>query len=105
MDLSITESYRSFNYGIQGKGRASKDKDDSFETMGSATSVTTSSDKGKNIGVTTVGNRGYIAKYADTSTEADPVIKVGDYEIHVNDVDPRQATGMEMFALMSYTWF
>ena len=70
--------------------------------MGSATSVTTSSDKGKNIGVTTVGNRGYIAKYADSSTEADPVIKVGDYEIHVNDVDPRQATGMEMFALMSY---
>ena len=51
MGLSITESYRSFNYGIQGKGRASKDKDDSFETMGSATSVTTSSDKGKNIGV------------------------------------------------------
>lgn len=102
MGLSITESYGSFNYGIQGKGRASKDKDDSFETMGSATSVTTSSDKGKNIGVTTVGNRGYIAKYADTSTEADPVVKVGDYEIHVNDVDPRQATGMEMFALMSY---
>ncbi|MBR1909869.1 MAG: hypothetical protein IJ821_04715 [Lachnospiraceae bacterium] len=70
--------------------------------MGSATSRTTSSDKGENIGVMTIGNIGYIAKYADSSTEEDPIIKVGDYEVRVNDVDPHNATKVEMFALMSY---
>ena len=39
----------------------------------------TSSDNGKAIGVTTVGNIGYIARYADSSTPENPVIKIGDY--------------------------
>ena len=67
-----------------------------------ATSRSTSSNNGKNIGVMTIGNRGYIAKYADSSTDADPVIKVGDHEVHVNKVDPKNATEIEMFALTSY---
>ncbi len=67
-----------------------------------ATSRSTSSDNGKNIGVMTIGNQGYIAKYADSSTDADPVIKIGDYEVHVNKVDPKNATEIEMFALTSY---
>lgn len=31
-----------------------------------------------------------------------PIVKVGDYEISVNDVDPENATEIEMFALMSH---
>lgn len=67
-----------------------------------ATSRSTSSNNGKNIGVMTIGSQGYIARYADSSTDADPVIKVGDHEVHVNKVDPKNATEIEMFALTSY---
>lgn len=61
-----------------------------------------SSDNGRAIGVTTVGNIGYIARYADSSTLDNPVIKIGDYEVLVNEVDPHNATQLEMFALLSY---
>ena len=72
------------------------------EISGSATTLSNSSSNGKRIGITTVGDRGYIAMYADSSTEEDPVVKVGKYEVHVKDVDPKHATRMEMFALLSY---
>ena len=72
------------------------------ESIGNATSLSESSNNGKKIGVTTVGNKGYIAMYADSSTEQEPVVKVGDYEVRVKEVDPYNATKMEMFALMSY---
>ena len=68
-----------------------------YEVFDTATSRTTSSDNGKNIGIMTIGNRGFIAEYADSSTEQDSIIKVG-----VNDVDPKNATEIEMFALTSY---
>jgi len=61
-----------------------------------------SSDNGRAIGVTTVGNIGYIARYADSSTPENPVIKIGNYEVLVNEVDPHNATQLEMFALLSY---
>ncbi len=80
----------------------SKQSDIDTETLGKATSRTTSSNNGKFIGLMTVGNTGYTAKYADSSTDQEPVIKVGDYEVRVNDVDPENATELEMFALMSY---
>lgn len=73
-----------------------------FLTVGSATQESTSSNNGKNIGLTAVGDRVFLAKYADTSTLAEPIIKVGDYEVRVNDVDPNNATELEMFAWMSY---
>ena len=92
------------NYGVQNRncslGRNSSVSND--ETIGNATSLSESSDNGKRIGITTVGNVGYIATYADSSTEQDPIVKVGDYEVRINDVDPSNATKMEMFALMSY---
>ena len=75
---------------------------DFYENVGNATTRTISSNNGKKIGVMTIGNQGYIAKYADSSTDADPVIKIGDYEVHVNKVDPKNATEIEMFALTSY---
>lgn len=97
-----TSFYQSYQYGSYSsktnRGVADFDK----EYIGKATSRTTSSNDGKNIGIMTIGSKGYIAKYADSSTEADPVVKVGDYEVRVNDVDPKDATEIEMFALMSY---
>ena len=81
---------------------SSNDSASKFTTMGLATQETTSSNNGKTIGITTAGNTGLLAKYADSSTPAEPIIKVGDYEVRVNDVDPNNATELEMFALMSY---
>ena len=81
---------------------SSNDSVSKFTTMGLATQETTSSNNGKTIGVTTAGNTGLLAKYADSSTPVEPIIKVGDYEVRVNDVDPNNATELEMFALMSY---
>ena len=92
---------QNIQYGVKG---VPEDPSVSFgdEKTGSATSLTNSSCNGKRIGITTVGNNAYLATYADSSTEEDPVVKVGKYEVHVNDVDPTNATRMEMFALMSY---
>ena len=92
---------QNIQYGVKG---VPEDPSVSFgdEKTGRATSLTKSSCNGKRIGITTVGNNAYLATYADSSTEEDPVVKVGKYEVHVNDVDPNNATRMEMFALMSY---
>lgn len=53
---------------------------------------------------------GISARYAEDSTEEEPVIRVKvqtasgpqDYDIHVKDVDPANATEIEMFALCNY---
>lgn len=76
--------------------------DTGFLNMGSATRKTTSSDNGKTIGLTTAGSTGYAARYADSSTADNPIVKVGDYEVSIHDVDPSNATELEMFALLSY---
>ena len=91
---------QSIHYGVNHVSEAETSFGD--ELTGSATSISQSSANGKRIGITTVGDRGYIAMYADSSTEEDPVVKVGKYEVHVKDVDPKHATRMEMFALLSY---
>ena len=103
MSFAVQTSFnQSYQYGSYNSNVNRRDTDYEKELMGVATSRTTSSDKGENIGIMTIGDRGFIAKYADSSTEQDPVIKVGDYEVRVNDVDPHNATKIEMFALMSY---
>ena len=103
MSFAVHTSFnQTYQYGSFGSKSNRGEDSIGREFMGSATSRTTSSDKGENIGVMTIGNIGYIAKYADSSTEEDPIIKVGDYEVRVNDVDPHNATKVEMFALMSY---
>lgn len=70
--------------------------------LGTATKETDSSDDGKRIGIFTVGSKGYIVTYADTSTEDKPIVKIGKYEVSVNDVDPANATQLEMCALLSH---
>ena len=104
MGINGVGSFYAQNYDVPNRGRATRGKTavDDFASMGSATSLSESSDNGKRIGLTAVGNVGYIAMYADSSTEQDPIVKVGDYEVCVKDVDPNNATKMEMFALMSY---
>ena len=104
MGINGVGSFYAQNYDVPNRGRANRGKTsvDDFASMGSATSLSESSDNGKRIGLTAVGNVGYIAMYADSSTEQDPIVKVGDYEVRVKDVDPNNATKMEMFALMSY---
>ena len=104
MGINGVGSFYAQNYDVPNRGRATRGKTsvDDFASMGSATSLPESSDNGKRIGLTAVGNVGYIAMYADSSTEQDPIVKVGDYEVRVKDVDPNNATKMEMFALMSY---
>ena len=104
MGINGVGTYHAQNYATQNRSRAighnwSNAKD---EAIGNATSLSESSSNGKKIGITTVGNKGYIAMYADSSTEQEPVVIVGDYEVRVKEVDPHNATKMEMFALMSY---
>lgn len=72
------------------------------EYIGKATTTTNSSDKGQRLGIATFGDRGYIAMYSDSSTKENPIVKVGKYEVKINEVDPNNATRLEMFALLSY---
>ena len=103
MPFAVQTSYsQTYQYGRYSSKTSHTGSDFDTEFMGKATSRTTSSDNGKNIGIMTIGNRGFIAEYSDSSTEQDPIIKVGDYEVRMNDVDPKNATEIEMFALTSY---
>ncbi|MCH5249385.1 MAG: hypothetical protein J1E98_05615 [Lachnospiraceae bacterium] len=53
---------------------------------------------------------GMTAKYSEKSTEDDPVIRISSnyggeqryYDVHVNEVDPQNASQLEMFALSCY---
>lgn len=100
--LAVDYGNRNGYYGVGQTMVESQDTSFGDELSGKATSISQSSGEGKRIGITTVGDRGYIAMYADSSTEEDPVVKVGKYEVRINDVDPANATRMEMFALLSY---
>ena len=103
MPFAVQTSYsQTYQYGRYNSKPGYTDTAFDTEFMGKATSRTTSSSDGKNIGIMTIGSRGFIAEYAGSSTEQDPIIKVGDYEVRVNDVDPKNATEIEMFALTSY---
>ena len=102
MAFAINQYSAQYNYYEKYAFGTSNRTTQESDFMGKATSLTTSSDKGKNIGVMTIGSKGYIAEYADSSTEKEPIIKVGRYEVRINDVDIRNATEIEMFALTSY---
>ncbi len=73
--------------------------------LGQATKQTTSSNNGEKIGLFSVQtgineSTVYIATYADNSTFANPIVKIGDYEVEVNKVNPEKATELEMCALL-----
>lgn len=96
-----TVNYNTNQYEYNTTGRTQRNIPE-FEKTGSATKETVSSGQGETIGLCAVGNQVYLASYADTSTPENPIIKVGDYEVYVNEVNPNNATELEMFALLSY---
>jgi hypothetical protein len=98
MDINAVNNNEIINYTSVQKKNSDMD---SFDIV-SATNETNSSSNGKRIGLITIGNNAYIATYADNSTSENPIVKVGNYEVSVNDVNPENATELEMFALLSY---
>ena len=102
MGINGVDSYYTQDFAVQNQEKGNGSLTTEFELKGNIATSQENAGNKKPLGLTTVGNQGYVATYADSSTAQDPVIKVGDREIHVNDVDPRYATKMEMFALMSY---
>ena len=81
---------------------STKAENDKIFKIGDATREATADGDGKNIGVMAIGNQAYLAQYSKNSTPTNPIVKVGNYEVSVNDVDPENATEIEMFALMSH---
>ena len=102
MGINGVDSYYTQDFAVQNQEKGNGSLTTEFELKGNTATSQENAGNKKPLGLTTVGNQGYVATYADSSTAQDPVIKVGECEIHVNNVDPRNATKMEMFALMSY---
>ncbi len=87
-----------------------------FCGVSDAAERTLENNDGKVLGLTSLpgkGNMSYgmIAQYASDSTKEDPVIQVTSnyegkrisYKVHVNEIDPGNASPLEMFALCSYS--
>ena len=103
MSLGITQlpCRVDLKYNMYSATTTKTENDKTFK-MGTATREATGSGDGKNIGVMAIGGQVYLAQYSENSTPSKPIVKVGDYEVSVNDVDPENATEIEMFALMSH---
>ena len=87
-----------------------------YSSLSSAANKAEGKSEGKLLGLTTLKyteglSYGMVAKYSSNSTEEDPIVMVscnyGGYEryidVHVRDVNPANASVLEMFALCSYT--
>ncbi len=103
MSLGMIKSHYGveLEYNMYSAATTKAENDKKFE-IGGATREATANGDGKSIGVMTIGNQAYLAQYSKNSTPAKPIVKVGNYEVSVNDVDPENATEIEMFALMSH---
>lgn len=103
MSLGMVETRygAGLEYNMYSAAITKAENDKTFK-MGIATREATGNGDGKNIGVMAIGNQAYLAQYSENSTPAKPIVKVGDYEVSVNDVNPENATEIEMFALMSH---
>ncbi|MCX7749673.1 MAG: hypothetical protein N2645_22695 [Clostridia bacterium] len=92
-------------------------KNDSFTcTMNTVTAEMKKKDNGEFIGLTMIKDPntnifwGMKAKYAEDSTSQNPIIQVESnyggktaiYKIPINDINPNNASRLEMFALCSY---
>ena len=108
-----TENYRTDYAGYAATGN---EKIDSFySNLSSATEKSDTKATGDVLGLTMIPynnmmSYGMAAYYSEDSTEADPIIRVQSnyggeqryYNVHVNEVDPKNASQLEMFALSSY---
>lgn len=108
-----TENYRTDYAGYAASGN--KKIDSFYSSLSSATEKSNTKATGDVLGLTMVPYSntmfyGMAAYYSEDSTEADPIIRVQSnyggeqryYNVHVNEVDPRNASQLEMFALSSY---
>ena len=86
-----------------------------YKDLSSASEKSTSHAVGDALALTAIPyndslSYGMLAFNSDRSTEEDPIIKISCnyggqqryYDVHVNEVDPRNASAVEMFALCSY---
>ena len=86
-----------------------------YSNMSSAVEKSNSESTGEVLGLTMLPysnmmSYGMSAFYSDASTAEDPIVRVSSnyggeqryYDVHVNDVNPRNASQLEMFALASY---
>ena len=90
--------------------------DNFYGNISSASELTEENNDSKILGLTMIPEEGsnitygMRAQYAAESTDDDPIVQVTSnyggkavsYNVHINDVDPRNASQLEMFALCSY---
>ena len=117
MDITQTSRKAANNIlygGYDATGNVKVDK--FYEGLSSAANKAEGKSDGKLLGLTTLQytegvSYGMVASYSSNSTEEDPIIMVscnyGGYDrffdVHVKDVNPANASVLEMFALCSYT--
>lgn len=100
--------------GYEATGDVKVDK--FYEGLSLAARKSESKSTGEFLGMTTLQysegvSYGMVASYSCDSTEEDPIVSIscnyGGYQryidVHVNDVNPANASVLEMFALCSYT--
>lgn len=124
---AIQTGYKNSFFTSQNKPASSEDFTNSlssvyaelneFASISAVSEVKEGRCDGKVIGLTTIPyentniSYGMIAQYSPESTPDNPIIRVTSnyknesisYDIQINQVDPRHASQLEMFALLSYT--
>ena len=94
-----TNEYKSKNMAKQASYEDSV-KSKASKTVGKTLGMGFTHDKNSPV------SYGMVAKYAENSTENNPIIKVSvqseEYYININEVNPKNASEIEMFALCCY---
>ena len=107
------ENYKTDYAGYKSTGNTKMDA--FYSNMSSAVEKSTSQPTGEVLGLTMLPysntmSYGMSAFYSDASTPADPIVRVSSnyggeqryYDVHVNEVNPKNASQLEMFALSCY---
>lgn len=115
MNLGVTgqTNYRTYYAGYTTTGDAKTDA--FYNGLSSAVEEADSKGKGKILGLTMLPysdslSYGMTAAYSEKSTAEDPVIRISSnyggvqryFDVHVNEVDPKNASQLEVFALSCY---
>lgn len=108
-----TADYRTDYAGYSASGN--QRVNEFYDGLSSASEKSDSNGVGDVLGLTMIRysdsmSYGMSAFYSDQSTEKDPIIRISSnyggeqryYDVHVKDVDPRNASQLEMFALSCY---
>lgn len=115
--MGIAEIENSYAYQDAVWGRTRKTVEHDFDLdISSALEMTAEHNDAEVIGLTTIPyahtnmSYGLKAQYAQESTDANPVVQVTSnyggrwvsFKVHINEVDPENASQLEMFALCSH---